>query len=65
MQQVATRGIEAAKNLFQLHGVDAHGQIVLTLVFRTSCIGWLCTSILRLIPVAIQPSGDVLIQLIL
>ena len=29
MQQVATLGIDAAKNLFQLHGVDAHGKIVL------------------------------------
>ena len=29
MQQVATLGIDAAKNLFQLHGVDAHGKVVL------------------------------------
>ena len=29
MQQVATLGIDAAKNLFQLHGVDARGKIVL------------------------------------
>ena len=29
MQQIATLGIDAAKNLFQLHGVDAHGKVVL------------------------------------
>ena len=29
MQQVATLGSDAAKNLFQLHGVDAHGKSVL------------------------------------
>ena len=29
MQQVTTLGIDAAKNLFQLHGVDAHGKVVL------------------------------------
>src|SRR5918911_15068 len=29
MQQVATLGIDAAKNLFQLHGVDVHGKVVL------------------------------------
>ena len=29
MPQVATLGIDAAKNLFQLHGVDAHGKVVL------------------------------------
>ena len=29
MQQVATLGIDAAKNLFQLHGVDMHGAVVL------------------------------------
>ena len=29
MQQVATWGIDAAKNLFQLHGVDVHGKVVL------------------------------------
>ena len=29
MQQVATLGIDAAKNVFHLHGVDAHGKVVL------------------------------------
>ena len=29
MQQVAILGIDAAKHLFQLHGVDAHGKVVL------------------------------------
>ena len=29
MPQVVTLGIDAAKNLLQLHGVDAHGKIVL------------------------------------
>lgn len=29
MQQVATLGIDAAKNIFHLHGVDAHGKVVL------------------------------------
>jgi transposase len=29
MPQVTTLGIDAAKNLFQLHDVDAHGKIVL------------------------------------
>src|SRR4029434_9703651 len=29
MQHIATLGIDAAKNIFQLHGVDAHGKVVL------------------------------------
>ena len=29
MQQVTTRGIDSAKNVFQLHGVNGHGKIVL------------------------------------
>jgi transposase len=29
MQQVTTLGIDAAKHVFQLHGVDAHGHVVL------------------------------------
>jgi transposase len=29
MQHIATLGIDAAKNIFHLHGVDAHGKVVL------------------------------------
>jgi len=29
MQHIAALGIDAAKNIFHLHGVDAHGKVVL------------------------------------
>jgi transposase len=29
MDEITTIGLDIAKNVFQLHGVDAHGQIVL------------------------------------
>jgi transposase len=41
---VATLGIDAAKTLFQLHGVDAHGKVVLKKrLYRQNCcrgFGW-------------------------
>ena len=32
--QISTIGIDIAKNVFQVHGVDAHGKVVLTRQLR-------------------------------
>ena len=34
MDEITTIGLDIAKNVFQLHGVDAHGQIVLRKALR-------------------------------
>ncbi len=37
---IAVLGIDLAKHVFQLHGVDAHGRAVVALANKTARIAW-------------------------
>jgi len=41
MQAVTTIGLDIAKSVFQVHGVDAHGNALVRLCCTTSLMMWL------------------------
>ncbi len=41
MGQVSTIGLDIAKNVFQTHGIDATGEVVVRRQFRRRQVHWL------------------------
>ena len=61
MQTMATIGLDIAKSVFQVHGIDAAGQVLVRRQLKRRCPGVLCEAVavsgryrsLRLVPLLV------------